>query len=144
MTPLRTLDAATSVGGQLRPEDMAELKARGFDTVIHNRPDGEEPGQADAASLRAAAEAAGLGWHWIPMGSGGLSAEMVEATAAAMDGGRTAAFCRSGTRSTNLWALAEASRGAEADGLIAKAAAAGYDIAALRPLMERLRGAGRA
>ena len=45
------------------------------------------------------------------------------------------AFCRSGTRSTWLWAMAEASRGASGAALIAQAAAAGYDLEPLRPYL---------
>jgi uncharacterized protein (TIGR01244 family) len=43
------------------------------------------------------------------------------------------AFCRSGTRSTFLWALARAERGADAEALVAAAAAAGYDLTPIRP-----------
>ncbi len=42
------------------------------------------------------------------------------------------AFCRSGTRSTFLWALASASLGKDGEALIAKAANAGYDISPIR------------
>lgn len=48
------------------------------------------------------------------------------------------AFCRSGTRSTLLWSLAQASRGRDPDQIAASAAAAGYDIAPVRAAMERL------
>ena len=47
-------------------------------------------------------------------------------------GGPVLAFCRSGTRSINTWALGEAMAGAPRDELIAAAARAGYD---LRPLL---------
>jgi uncharacterized protein (TIGR01244 family) len=46
--------------------------------------------------------------------------------------GKRLLFCRSGTRSTWLWALAEASRGADPETLIGQAAAAGYDLTPLR------------
>ena len=42
-------------------------------------------------------------------------------------------FKGTGTRSTYLWALAEASRGGDAETLIAQAGAAGYDLSSLRP-----------
>jgi uncharacterized protein (TIGR01244 family) len=53
------------------------------------------------------------------------------ATALSESEGRVLAFCKSGTRSTFLWALAEAQRGADGEELMRKAAAAGYD---LRPI----------
>jgi uncharacterized protein (TIGR01244 family) len=55
-------------------------------------------------------------------------------------GGPVLAYCRSGTRSCNLWALAEASRGVDPDALTAKAAGAGYDISGIRPLLDALSG----
>ena len=59
-----------------------------------------------------------------------FAAPMVAIDAA---GGPMLAFCRSGTRSTYLWALARARAGEDAGELIAKAAAAGYDISPIRP-----------
>ena len=52
------------------------------------------------------------------------------------------AYCRSGTRSTNLWALASASRGVNIEEIIDVALGAGYDVRALRPAMEQLAALG--
>jgi uncharacterized protein (TIGR01244 family) len=57
--------------------------------------------------------------------------------AEALDGGRALAFCRSGTRSTYLWALARASRGADPESLVRQAAEAGYDLTPLLPYLRR-------
>jgi uncharacterized protein (TIGR01244 family) len=80
--------------------------------IVNNRPDDEEPGQPSAAEMASAAEAAGLSYRHIPV-AGGFSPEQVDAMAAALAeaGGPVLAFCKSGTRSTFLWALAEAQRG---------------------------------
>jgi uncharacterized protein (TIGR01244 family) len=48
------------------------------------------------------------------------------------------AYCRSGTRSTLLWALAKASGGADLDGLSRCAEGAGYDLSPVRPIMDML------
>jgi uncharacterized protein (TIGR01244 family) len=53
-------------------------------------------------------------------------------------GGPVFAFCRSGTRSCNLWALARARMGDAPDELIEKGAGAGYDLNGLRPLLDQL------
>ena len=58
--------------------------------------------------------------------------------AAALGDGPTLAFCRSGTRSCNLWALARASLGDDAATLTATAADAGYDLRGLRPILDQL------
>lgn len=128
----RRLDETTLVAGQLLPEDLAALRAQGVMTIVNNRPDDEEPGQPSSGAMAAAAHAAGLTYHHIPVG-GGLSANQVAAMAEALDGpGTTLAFCKSGTRSTYLWALARASRGADAAELERGAREAGYDLTPIR------------
>ncbi len=104
--------------------------------IVNNRPDGEEPGQPAGAEIEAAARAAGIAYRHIPVAAG-FSPEQVEAMNEALGAsdGAVLAFCRSGTRSTYLWALARAGAGEAADSLIAKAAAAGYD---LRPIAAHL------
>ena len=130
---MRRLDAKTRVAGQIRPDDMTRLAAEGVTLIVNNRPDGEEAGQPPASEVEAAARAAGLGYRHIPV-AGGISepqiAAMAEALAAAE--GEVVAFCRSGTRSAFLWALAEARRGADPEVLVRAAADAGYDLAPIR------------
>jgi uncharacterized protein (TIGR01244 family) len=58
---------------------------------------------------------------------------MVEALETAR--GPVLAFCRSGTRSTYLWALARHRLGDDGEQLIAKAANAGYDLSAIRSVI---------
>lgn len=131
---IRPLDPALHVAPQIALQDLPALKAAGYATIISNRPDGEEPGQPDAAEVRAAAEAAGLAFVHIPVSMPALGRGEVEALRHALDTlpGPMLAFCRSGTRSTVLWALSQAG-GRPADELIAAAAAVGYDLSGLRP-----------
>ena len=137
MTRLIPLDPDTFVAGQIRPEEMAEIAAAGVTLVVNNRPDHEEPGQPESADIEAAAKAAGLAYRDLPV-SATISPAQTEALAELLAaGGRTLLFCRSGTRSTYLWALARARRGADADTLIGQAAEAGYDLAALRSVLSR-------
>lgn len=138
MTTFVRLTDQISVSGQMTPDAIRRAAAQGFRAVINNRPDGEEPGQSGEAELRAAADAAGLAYAFVPV-AGGFSREAVAAMAAALETpGPVLAFCRSGTRSTNLWALAEASRGGDPEQLIAQAAAGGYDISGLLPTLRAL------
>jgi uncharacterized protein (TIGR01244 family) len=128
----RRLSEQVLVAGQIGPGDVAEAAASGIATIVNNRPDAEETGQPASAEIKAAAQAAGLAYHHIPVW-GGIAADDVERMAAVLDEGATVlAFCRSGTRSTWLWALAESRRGADGGELIAQAAAAGYDLEPLR------------
>lgn len=139
---LRRVDDSISVAPQIAAEDMALLAEQGFTYVINNRPDEEEMGQPAGDAIRAAAEAAGLGYAAIPVTHAGFSSAQVEAMAAALAEaqGPVLAYCRSGTRSCNLWALAEAARGGDPVEITAKAAHAGYDISGIRPLLDQLSG----
>jgi len=130
----RTLDQAIHVWGQVTPEDVATAKAEGFAAVINNRPDGEQPGQPTSAEIEAAAKAQGLAYTAIPVDHSGFREDQIVAMADALEKapGPVLAFCRSGTRSTFLWALARARLGDDPDVLVAKAAAAGYDIGPIR------------
>jgi len=139
---IRKVDETISVAPQITTEDLADIAAAGFVAIVNNRPDHEEGGQPDGAEIRAAAEAAGLGYIEIPVTHAGFSANQVEAMADFLEaaGGPVLAFCRSGTRSCNLWALAAASRGARPDELTAKGAGAGYDLSGIRPMLDALAG----
>ena len=133
----RKLDDSISVAGQITPTDIAEAAAQGFTFVINNRPDDEQPGQPAAAEIEAAAKAAGLGYRAIPITPAGFSENQVTAMREALEAapGPVLAFCRSGTRSTLVWALARAQMGDDADALQAKAQGAGYDLAPIRALL---------
>ena len=128
---MRRLDDTASVAPrQIVLADLPGLAAAGIRLLVNNRPDGEEPGQPGSAEIEAAARAAGLDYRHIPI-AGGFPADRVEAMARALEQGPVLAFCRSGTRSTWLWALARRSRGTDAETLIGQAAAAGYDLSPL-------------
>lgn len=134
----KNLDESILVSGQIAPEDIAQAAAQGVTLIVNNRPDGEEPGQPAGAQIAAAAEAAGIAYRHIPV-AGGLSPDQVAAMGEALaeTDGKVLAFCRSGTRSTYLWALARASEGADGAEIIERAAAAGYDLSPLRAYLLR-------
>jgi uncharacterized protein (TIGR01244 family) len=132
---MRKLDQTTFVSvRQLTAGDIDEAVSLGIRLIVNNRPDGEEPGQPSSAQIETAARTAGLDYRHIPI-AGGFAPEQVERMAQALDQGPVLAFCRTGTRSAYLWALARASRGAPADETVAAAAAAGYDIEPIRRLL---------
>jgi uncharacterized protein (TIGR01244 family) len=138
---MRQLDESTFVAGQIWPEDIIAAAAEGVTMIVNNRPDFEEGGQPEGAEIEAAALAAGLAYRFIPVSSGISEAEvtaMADALGAAE--GKVLAFCRSGTRSTMLWALARARMGEKGQSLAEKAAAAGYDLAPIKGFLDRGRG----
>jgi uncharacterized protein (TIGR01244 family) len=130
---MKRLDSTTLVSGQIAPEEIAAL---GVSLIVNNRMEGEEPGQPTSAEMEGAAAAAGVAYLHIPV-AGGFSEGQVEAMREALESteGQVLAFCKSGTRSAYLWALARARMGDDAGELIRKGAGAGYD---LRPLLPYL------
>lgn len=137
----RTLDDTIMVAPQIGVDAVAEAKALGVTLIINNRPEGESHDQTPGAEIAAAAREAGIAYVAIPVVPSGFSEAQVKAMADALGNanGPVLAYCRSGTRSTLLWALAQASRGAHPAELEEKAAQAGYDLAPVSALMDRLR-----
>lgn len=90
---------------QIAVGDMDAIAAEGFKVVVNNRPDGEAMDQPTSADLQRAAEAAGLEYHYYPLNAFNYPGDDVPAMAALFDDASRPvfAFCRSGTRSTNLW-----------------------------------------
>ncbi|MBS0481896.1 MAG: TIGR01244 family phosphatase [Proteobacteria bacterium] len=125
---------------QISLDDVALAAAQGIGLIINNRPEGESDDQVSGAEIAEAARAAGLDYLAIPVTHAGFSEEQVKAMAAALAASErpVLAYCRSGTRSTLLWALAEASRGKSPHALSAAAAQAGYDLGPVRALMDML------
>ena len=143
MADIRRLTDRFAAEPQITPEDVAGIKAAGFGFIVNNRPDGEAADQPAGDAIEAAALEAGLGYCAIPIDQSGFTVEQVAALSALMVSPRPIlAYCRSGTRSTNLWALASASRGGAIEEIIDAALAAGYDVRALRPAMEQLAALG--
>jgi len=130
-----------SVAPQIGPEDFAAAAALGFKSIINNRPDGEAPGQLTSAKAEAAANSAGLTYRAIPVVMP-FPASAIDAFAAALaqTPGPHLAYCRSGTRSITLWAMARAKAGADPDALVKAAADAGYALSGARATLAALGG----
>ncbi len=137
----RKLTDEILVAPQIDVAAVAEAQAQGVTLIINNRPEGESDDQVSGAEIEAAARAAGMDYVSIPVTHSGFSQPQVEAMVAALESaeGKILAYCRSGTRSTLLWSLAEASQGGDPDALTNIAAKAGYDLSSVRPLMDMLK-----
>ena len=136
----RQLTESVFASPQIDLAQVAEAAASGFALIVNNRPEDESDDQTPGPEIEAAARAAGMDYVAIPVTHAGFSEGQVTAMAKALAEARgpVLAYCRSGTRSTLLWALAEASRGASPDNLAATAARAGYDLSPIRPLLDML------
>lgn len=117
-------------------KEIGELADRGYRSVIGNRPDGEAPDQPAWKELKAEALARGMEAVHIPVVASKIGERDVRAFREALERlpKPIAAFCRTGTRSTLLWALAnEASLTVEERVRIA--AKEGYDLEPFRALL---------
>lgn len=125
---------------QITVDDVSEAAARGVGLIINNRPEDESADQTPGDAIEAAARSAGIDYVAIPVTHAGFSEGQVKAMAAALASTDKPilAYCRSGTRSTLLWALAESSRGKSPHALSAAAAQAGYDVTPVRAMMDML------
>ncbi|MEC7625226.1 MAG: TIGR01244 family sulfur transferase, partial [Pseudomonadota bacterium] len=110
MSEFRKLSDDFYASPQITPQEVSEAAAMGIALVINNRPDGEAPDQPAGADIEAATRAAGMDYLAIPIGSAGFSEPQVEKLqeALAASQGPVLGYCRSGTRSTLLWSLAQA------------------------------------
>jgi uncharacterized protein (TIGR01244 family) len=129
------------VAPQISVDAIADAAGMGVKLIINNRPEDESDDQTPGPDIEAAARSAGLDYVAIPVTHSGFSEPQVQAMAEALEGadGAVLAYCRSGTRSTLLWALAESSQGGDPDALTNMAAKAGYDVSPIRPLMDMLK-----
>ena len=121
-----------AVAPQIDPADAEAIRAAGFTDVICNRPDEEVSPDLAADAVAAALSAAGVRFHVNPVRSGGLTEAEVarQATIIAEAEGPVLAYCRSGTRSSIVWALGES--GMPPDEIVAAAARGGYDLSPYR------------
>jgi uncharacterized protein (TIGR01244 family) len=136
----RTLTDQLFVAPQIGLHDVAAARDLGVTLIINNRPEDESDDQTAGSAIEAAAGAIGLDYVAIPVTHSGFSQPQVDAMAAALKKteGKILAYCRSGTRSTLLWALACAQEGEHPDRLADAAAQAGYDLTPIRSMLDML------
>jgi sulfide:quinone oxidoreductase len=138
--PVRINDQL-SVAGQIDRDDIAALAKQGFETIINNRPDGEEPDQPTAALNQEAAEKQGLLYLYQPVTTSAIGKADVTAfhNALLRSPKPVLAHCRSGTRCYLLWGLSRVLFEHDSPlAIVADATHKGYDLRVLPALAERL------
>lgn len=144
MSDFREVTADFWASPQITAADVAEAARRGCTMIINNRPEGESDDQASGIEIEQAARALGLGYVAIPVTHAGFSRPQIDSMIKALEQGSdqgtgpVLAYCRSGTRSTLLWALAQAQLGRNPGEIANAAAGAGYDVGPIAPLMDML------
>jgi len=140
MPPLMELAPGIAAAGALSAADIEALAAAGVKTIINNRPDGEDPGQLPADEARRLCAARGIAYHHIPFVAATMTRADIDAFDAALKSAPqpVVAHCRSGTRSTMIWALTRMLDGEDPAVLVALGTRNGVDIAALPMLAAKL------
>lgn len=108
--------------------DVAALAAEGFSVVMCNRPDGETADQPASVEMRKLVEAAGMlfvDYPVTPVTFPGPNLQKISQVFSG-DEGKVFAFCRTGTRCTNLWVASRPP--SEREAAAAHALALGYDL----------------
>lgn len=139
----RPITDTYTVAGQIAPEDVAQIAALGYTTLIDNRPDTEAPRECRTEAMQAAAEDAGMTFVANPFSHAAFSMDLVDRQAAALEAstGPVFAYCASGNRSTILWAIGQVKSGARSiDDVVSTAAAQGYDLSGLAPQLKAMIG----
>ncbi len=134
MAKIVQLEFDIYVAPQLVEADFAEIAARGFRSVVNNRPDFEAPDQLPNEQAEAAALCHGLQFRFLPVANLNVTDDvLVNAFAQLMDDlpRPTLFYCRSGTRCTILWAQVAVLRLGVA-ATLEIASEAGYDLEVLR------------
>lgn len=108
---VRALNPDFAVTTQLTVDDIPGVVAQGFATLINNRPDGEGGSEQPlSCDIEQAARAAGLHYVHLPVVGGAITPAQAQAMRQALATAPTPvlAFCRSGSRSAQLYGLAQA------------------------------------
>lgn len=130
---IMTLSDTLTVSSQLQSADLEQLRSNGVTILVCNRPDGESQDQPSIEVLTKAAEKLGIEVIAMPFRSGEQTAKQVTEFAqllrsAHIDGKKVHAFCRTGNRSTCLWAAVSVSEGVPVEQVIEKAKDCGFDV----------------
>lgn len=139
---MKTLYKNLYVAGQITAQDIPTIAEAGIKTIINNRPDGEEIGQPNHNEINELAESHNIDYHYLPMHNGQPLPESIVSDFKAVLANTNEpvlAHCRSGMRSSFIWALGQIPDGSvTVDEAIEAAAGAGIPLSNFRSVLESL------
>jgi len=117
------------VSEQITVDDIQTIKEAGFKTIFCNRPDNEEINQVTVESIKNAAVENGLKFIHQPVIGGQITQVDVDQFGEYFDASEKPifAYCRTGTRSSMLWALSESGKRPVED-ILSLTSNAGYNL----------------
>jgi uncharacterized protein (TIGR01244 family) len=113
MNKILQLEPSFFVSGQIGPDDMEKMACLGIQTIVCNRPDEEVEEPYQSARIAQAAAMAGISFVYMPVHGFELDGPDTPALGdnlPANADGPVLLYCRSGRRSTLLWARDAATR----------------------------------
>lgn len=126
------LDSQVSISSQITTDYIDELVKAGVQCIVCNRPNNEAADQEDYESIERTARAQGLECEFLPFVAGELTDAHVEAFASVLKKYNSVhAYCRTGNRSTQLWAATRKNSGLDVLQIQKTAAAVGFDVNAV-------------
>ena len=122
-----------SSSGQITTDDVALLAEQGVKSIICNRPDAEGADQPAYEGIEKEAQKHGLSFTYLPVISGNITDKDIDDFASMYSGliKPVHAYCRSGMRSTMLWALSSVKGGEDPEASFNAAKKAGFDLSSL-------------
>lgn len=121
---------------QIQAKDIAQLKQEKFEYVLCNRPDNEVQDQPSAEVIKSECLANGIEFLHLPITPGDFNLEAIMETEKVLKTAKkTLAYCRTGTRSTMLWAFAK-TKDLEVDEVLKITDHSGYNFQHLKELLE--------
>lgn len=131
--PIFQLTETLSVAAQVTPQDIPNIAAQGFSTVVCNRPDGEVPDQASMDAIEGACNDANVLFVRYPVDALNFPGPDLEGLGELFDdaGQRVLAYCRTGTRCANLWVATRSEE--ERQAAIQVARDIGFDLSMVTP-----------
>lgn len=138
---LRQITPRYFVSPQISVEDIPAIAAAGIKTVICNRPDTEIGAAQQAAAIEAAVREAGMTFVLNSFDNKTMTAEHMTCQRNALSDSSdpVLAYCRTGTRSTVVWALGQAGTMPVPD-IIQAAESAGYQLAGMQSQLSMMAG----
>jgi len=138
---IKTLTSNLSISPQVLVSEIQAIAQAGFKAIICNRPDGEGPDQPSFKEIEQAANQYGLEAKYLPAESGKVRDEEGQAFGQLLHAlpGPVLAYCRTGMRSTTLWALSQAGS-TPLPHILEASKKAGFDMKAL---VQRIANGGK-
>lgn len=138
---IKTLTSNLSISPQVLVSEIQAIAQAGFKAIICNRPDGEGPDQPSFKEIEQAANQYGLEAKYLPAESGKVRDEEGQAFGQLLNTlpGPVLAYCRTGMRSTTLWALSQAGS-TSLPHILEASQKAGFDMKAL---VQRIANGGK-